>query len=72
MDRFSAPELDRTEWAKGSFDEGHRARFDGMGRRHAPSADVVGEFSRKSWLAGWSDADAAISADELDIPVNND
>ena len=70
MDRFSPPVLEKTEWAPGAFDEGRRARFDGMSNRHAPSADVVGEFSRKSWLAGWTDADAAIVSEELNIPAH--
>lgn len=59
------------EWANGPFEEGHRNRFDGMRRDSAPSADVVGDFAHRSWLAGWDDADAAIRTEGLDIPVHH-
>ncbi|MGN6312835.1 MAG: hypothetical protein ACTHMO_03635 [Rhodanobacteraceae bacterium] len=65
----TAGDQDETQWAKGPFDDGAQARIEGFGRRHAPPEDVIGAFARKSWLAGWSDADMGILADGLAMPV---
>lgn len=65
----TAGDQDGTEWARGPFDDGAKARIEGFGRQHAPSADVIGVFARRSWVAGWSDADMGIAADGLAMPV---
>lgn len=54
-----------TEWARGAFDDGSLARIMDQPISACPSADVIGEFSRKSWLAGWADADADIAANGI-------
>lgn len=63
-DRFSPRE--DVEWAKGSFDDGYQARM-AYGQRidQGPSIDQVGEYSARSWRAGWCDADMTIMADIL-------
>ena len=53
------------QWAEGPFAEGARARIDGFGRQHVPSEEAIGAFARRSWLAGWADADKGILADGL-------
>lgn len=65
MDKMKLEYMQGAGWASGPFGEGARARIDGFGRQHAPSTDVVGTHARNSWLAGWSDADMGIIADDL-------
>lgn len=61
----TASDQDVTEWNNGYFGDGSKARIDGYGRQHAPSAEAVGAFAHRSWLAGWADADMGILADGL-------
>lgn len=69
MDRFSSHE-DAPSWSMGHFNAGRHARLAGADRDAAPIAADVGEFSRKSWLAGWNDAEMGILAD-AEIALQN-
>lgn len=62
MDRFDSRE-DAPEWSEQHFEAGRAARIAGKSRDDAPSADLVGEFGRSSWIAGWTDTDTGILAD---------
>ncbi len=64
MDRFSSKE-DAPNWNQDAFDDGSKARTDGLPQNTAPSAETIGVFARRSWLAGWDDADMGIIADGL-------
>lgn len=64
MDKFNSSE--DIEWAKGAFDDGAEARIFGYGRDQCPSADTIGEFAQRSWLAGWIDADTIISSEGVE------
>lgn len=61
MNRFDHRE--ETQWNRGAFDDGASARIDNQPRSSAPSADVIGDWCHRSWLAGWADADAGLLAD---------
>jgi hypothetical protein len=75
MDRFSSHE-DAPEWVQEQFEAGRNARLAGAGRESAPPASEIGEFGRKSWLAGWTDTEMGILADADDAlqngPLNDD
>jgi hypothetical protein len=67
IDRFDSREAPE-EWASDPFNDGAAARIDGQPRSSAPPAggwaSGIGEFARRSWLAGWDDTDAGIAAEE--------
>jgi hypothetical protein len=59
MDRFDSRE-DAPDWASEQFEAGRRARLADAARESAPLASEIGEFGRKSWLAGWDDTEMGI------------
>jgi hypothetical protein len=63
-DRFSSRE-DAPAWHPELFAQGQQARGEGrpLHGPDTPSADAVGDYCRRSWLAGWCDADMALLAD---------
>lgn len=63
MDRFNSTE-DAPEWAKGAFDDGYLARLMNCSRSECPSPDVIGQWSSRSWMAGWFDADMTLLAEQ--------
>lgn len=62
MDRFDSRE-DAPEWSERHFVAGRAARLTGKARDAAPSGELVSEFGRRSWLAGWTDTDMGLLAD---------
>lgn len=64
IDRFNSNE--DIEWAKGSFDDGAEARIFGYGKDQCPGAETIGEFARRSWLAGFADADMTIASEGIE------
>ncbi len=59
---FDGP-VEAAGWNSGAWDNGHQARVMGEPQSSCPSENEAGLFFRKSWLAGWADADAGIKSD---------
>lgn len=68
-DRFNSQE--EYEWNMEMFMQGFRARREGreLDGVNCPTADQVGEFSRASWRAGWTDADMRLLSERGSPPA---
>lgn len=61
MDRFSSREEPRP-WDSTAWRDGHCARM--ANSPQTPPAKLTG-WQKKSWLAGWADADMALAAETM-------
>lgn len=58
FDRFRSSE--KVNWNQGAYDDGFEAHSVYQAPiTAAPSAELIGEWCRRSWVAGWCDADMA-------------
>lgn len=46
------------QWNNGAFEDGFQAYIEGYPLSSGPSANVVGDWYSRSWVAGWVDAHA--------------
>jgi hypothetical protein len=63
VDRFTLKQPEQN-LAMGPFYDGSEARVFGHKLEQVPSANVIGEWSHKSWIVGWHEADQGMCAEQ--------